>query len=161
MLDTLNFSGSVNSSYSGNASVFRADPFINRAALSGSAWPVKKYNIHDDIKDIFKGYLLTITTDHNLDYRFADEISEVVYDGFKLKFKKEFILEIQFDGECFFYESDKYNVYCYGLSKKEVTNKFNEYIVINWKLYVDCDISELSLKAQKLRHFLQNNLEKV
>ena len=57
----------------------------------------------------------------------------------------------------FIYDNKELECYIAGESIKELKESFYEDIVVSWKLYVECDISELDSGAIELR----NNLERL
>lgn len=68
-------------------------------------------------------------------------------EGYNLKFKNDFILKYRIEDGCFLADYPYLNYYGYGDTYDELKSDFNEFIVINWKMYVDCSIEELSADA--------------
>lgn len=149
---------------------FACNNYRNTAIISkteSSTWPkfglsgsIKKETAAHSYIDIYEEFieLLEITKDHNLNYTFFEPVDEIEYCGLKLKFRREYNLKITFDGKYFNYDCEDYDVYGFGTTLLESLNSFKEDIIIAWKLYVNCDIEELSLDAKEFRMFLLDNL---
>ena len=89
------------------------------------------------------------------------KIEIVKGDGLVLKFKNPFIITYTKEEDGFIYDNDELGIYLYGKNLNELKEDFDENVIVAWKLYVDCDESELNSGAIKLRNKLKELIEEV
>lgn len=84
-------------------------------------------------------------------------IHKIHFASYTLEFNEPFTLKYILKDGIFIYDNKELECYIAGESIKELKESFYEDIVVSWKLYVECDISELDSGAIELR----NNLERL
>ena len=85
-------------------------------------------------------------------------LNEFEYGGKHFKFKKQQKGEYRREGAYYFFSLEKFNIYCCAPSIRELFDEIYENVYVLWEVYVDCDESELSDSALKLRELLTREL---
>lgn len=88
-------------------------------------------------------------------------IHKIHFDSYILKFNEPFTLKYILKDGIFVYDNKELECYIAGESIKELEESFYEDIVVSWKLYVECDISELDSGAIELRNTLKKLLTRI
>lgn len=88
-------------------------------------------------------------------------LNTIQYEDVKLKFKQPYKLNYNTKNGYFYADDIPLNIYCSGKNLDEVREDINVCLAIEWKMYVECDIDELSNGAKKLREFLSSKLERI
>lgn len=88
-------------------------------------------------------------------------LNKVSCDNLCLEFNNPFLIEYKHENIGYTYDNKELDIYLYGESLEELKMDFEENIIVAWKLYVECNESELNPGAIKLRNKLKQLVKTV
>lgn len=88
-------------------------------------------------------------------------LKKVEYQNISLEFKKEHFINSYIENNYYYAYDKELNLICSGRTKEELLNDIYRSIIIQWRMYVECKIEELSKDAIKLRTVFIDSLKKV
>lgn len=88
-------------------------------------------------------------------------LKKVKYKDKALEFKRGYFIHYYIEDEYYYADDKKLNLFCSGKTEEELMDDIAMSLIVQWKMYVECDIDELSKDAIKLRDMLNDTLERV
>lgn len=83
------------------------------------------------------------------------------YEQITLKFKTLYQIEIYTENDIWFCDIEEFKIHAMANTASELLYNIQEWLIISWKLFVLCDISELHESGIILRRKLLDELEQV
>lgn len=87
-------------------------------------------------------------------------LKKVKYKDMSLEFKRGYFIHYYVEDTYYYADDNKLNLFCSGKTEEELMDDIAMSLVVQWKMYVECDIDELSKDAVKLRNVFLDTLER-
>ena len=89
------------------------------------------------------------------------QLNEFKHNGKTVKLFYPYTIIPEKIGNEYVFIDEKYNIYCCNTSINELLDDIKENIYMLYKMYVECDESELNAKAVDFRKTIENFIESV